>query len=115
MLKTISVILAVAAIPSSAHGEQALVTAVARATMAVRAYAFEAFPKWAASNPSTTCPARLEDLAAFISGADVRDPWGHRYAVYCGATLPTGARGLAVSSSGPDGKEGTSDDIASWK
>jgi hypothetical protein len=35
--------------------------------------------------------------------------------MYCGQNLPAGAKGIAVSSAGEDGKDGTPDDIKSWE
>jgi len=32
----------------------------------------------------------------------------------CGPDLPSGAKDIAIVSFGPDGKEGTHDDIPSW-
>jgi len=34
--------------------------------------------------------------------------------MFCGPTLPPGAKGLAVMSAGEDQKENTSDDLKSW-
>jgi hypothetical protein len=49
-----------------------------------------------------------------MNNKDTKDPWGTDYKMFCGQTLPPGAKGLAVSSAGEDQKEGTSDDIKSW-
>ena len=84
------------------------------ATLAVRKYADEAYPAWAAAHPDRPCPDTLEDLGAFMNQKDTKDPWGNRYKMYCGSTLPPDAKGLAVSSPGEDGKDGTADDIRSW-
>ncbi len=92
-------------------------TETARVT--VQKYAFEAYPEWAAAHPDKSCPASLADMSPYMAkdtGQDLgKDPWGHAYKMYCGANVPAGARGLAVTSSGPDGKDGTPDDIQSWK
>jgi len=84
------------------------------ATMITKKYADEAYPAWAAAHPNKPCPDKLEDLDAFMNHQDTTDPWGHGYQMYCGSTLPPHASGLAVSSAGEDGKEGTADDIKSW-
>ena len=84
------------------------------AKIEVRKYAFEAYPSWSASNPDKACPAKLADLAE-LTNAELVDPWGHAYKMMCGKDLPKGAKGLAVSSPGPDGKPGTADDIKSWE
>lgn len=41
------------------------------------------------------------------------DPWGHDYIYYCPGKHNPGDYDLL--SAGPDGKEGTEDDIASWQ
>lgn len=93
------------------HGESR--TRVARGT--VGKYANEAFPQWQMNNPKRTCPISLVELNDYMNNADGRDPWGTPYIMLCGATLPAGARGIAVLSFGPDRKYGTVDDIHSWE
>ena len=80
----------------------------------VQQYAFEAFPQWAASHPDRACPDKLADLNEFLNNGDGNDAWGRPLKMMCGAMLPPGAKGIAVMSSGEDGKEGTRDDIKSW-
>lgn len=77
-------------------------------------YAFEAYPEWSAANPDKACPDKLSDLDQYMSGKGGDDPWGHPYKMFCGQNLPAGAHGLAVMSPGPDGVDGTADDIKSW-
>jgi hypothetical protein len=96
-------------------GEPSDAPKVDLATVEVKKLAFEAFPQWAASHPSALCPEKIDELYEFMSEKGGTDPWGQPYRMYCGATLPPGARGLAISSSGPDRKEDTADDIKSWK
>jgi len=75
-----------------------------------------AFPAWSTRHSDKGCPDKLEDLSDYMNKKDTKDPWGNPYKFYCGQNLPPGAKGgFAVSSSGPDGKEGTSDDIKSWE
>jgi general secretion pathway protein G len=76
--------------------------------------AYEAYPQWSQANPSKACPEKLEDLAEFTNKKDTKDPWGQPYKMFCGPTLPPGAKGLAVMSAGEDQKENTSDDLKSW-
>ena len=77
--------------------------------------AYEAYPQWSQANPSKACPEKLEDLAEFTNKKDTKDPWGNQYKMLCPPNLPAGARGgIAISSPGEDGKEGTGDDIKSW-
>jgi len=67
-------------------------------------------------------PERLQDLFEKPASAKTwrgpylnqipRDPWGNDYIYrYPGSNNPTG---FDLSSAGPDGQEGTSDDIANW-
>ncbi len=85
------------------------------AKLVVQKYAFEAYPQWSASHPDKACPAKIGDLDEFMLPAESKDPWGHVYVMYCGATLPKGAKGVAILSLGADGKFGTADDIKSWE
>jgi hypothetical protein len=85
------------------------------AAVAVKKLAYEAFAEWAQAHPDKACPDKLEDLAQYMNTRDIHDPWGHPYRMFCGQNLPAGAKGgLAVMSVGPDGQDGTSDDIKSW-
>lgn len=95
--------------PSGAGG--AAKEASARA--AVRAFALEAYPRWSLDHPLDRC-ARLEDLAR-LANQRTEDPWGNPYVVLCGDTAPPGVTGMGVLSLGPDGKQGTPDDIKSWE
>ena len=85
------------------------------AAMAVQKYAYEAYPQWSAAHPSMACPNGLLDLNEYTNAKDLKDPWGNDFKMYCGQQLPPGAKGIAVLSFGPDGKEGTPDDIKSWE
>ena len=85
---------------------------VAAAT--VKKYAYEAYPSWSAAHPDKGCPDKLEDLNEYMNNKDIKDPWGGTYKMMCGQNLPAGAKGLAVSSPGEDGKEGTADDVKFW-
>jgi prepilin-type N-terminal cleavage/methylation domain-containing protein len=85
------------------------------AALTVKKYAYEAFGEWSQAHPDKACPEKLEDLSQYMDSKDVKDPWGAPYKMFCGQSLPAGAKGgLAVMSSGPDGKDGTEDDIKSW-
>jgi general secretion pathway protein G len=85
------------------------------ATMTAGKFANEAYPQWSTSHPDKACPDKLEDLNDYMNNKDIKDPWGNNYKMFCGQNLPAGApKGLAVTSAGPDGKEGTEDDIKSW-
>jgi hypothetical protein len=78
-------------------------------------YANEAFPQWSAAHPDKACPDKLADLSEFMNSNDTNDAWGRPIKMMCGASLPAGAKGLAVMSSGEDGKDGSEDDIKSWE
>jgi hypothetical protein len=86
---------------------------VARVT--VKKYAYEAFAQWSINNPGSSCPATIADLAPFAGSASKTDPWGNEYLIFCGDSLPAGAKNFAVQSAGPDGKRDTADDIKSWE
>ncbi len=89
----------------------------AKATQAkvdVEKYAFEAYPQWSMAHPDKACPDKLDDLNEYMNRKDLRDPWGNAFKMMCGASLPAGAKGVAILSFGPDGTEGTADDIKSW-
>jgi hypothetical protein len=81
------------------------------ASLLVRAYVEEAYPKWKADNAGKTCPAKLDELAKYFGenpGIPVmQDPWGHDLVMQCDA------KGLVVISIGEDGKQGTADDVRS--
>jgi general secretion pathway protein G len=81
----------------------------------VKKYAYEAYPSWSAAHPEKGCPEKLTDLNEYMNSEDSNDAWGKPLKMMCGASLPPGARGIAVMSSGEDGKEGTADDIKSWE
>ncbi|MEZ4401699.1 MAG: type II secretion system protein GspG [Kofleriaceae bacterium] len=81
----------------------------------VRKLSNEAYPQWAMkSSNSGKCPT-LTDLSEYMNSKDTKDPWGNEYVIKCGGDLPAGASGIAIMSKGPDGKEGSGDDIKSWE
>ncbi|HEY1553446.1 MAG TPA: prepilin-type N-terminal cleavage/methylation domain-containing protein [Kofleriaceae bacterium] len=84
------------------------------ARLTVQKFVNEAYPMWT-RNASDQCPKSLEDLSPYMDKKDTKDPWGNQYKMYCGQNLPAGAKGIAVSSPGEDGKDGTPDDIKSWE
>jgi hypothetical protein len=85
------------------------------ARIIAKKYAFEAYAEWAVNHPDKECPATIDELEAYMSRDETRDPWGNPYRMFCGASLPPGAKGMAVLSLGEDGKQGTADDIKSWE
>jgi hypothetical protein len=81
---------------------------IARAQKTVEQYAYEAFPGWAVDHPDLACPTDRSQLDVYVGGSSGFDPWGHRYAVACDA----GGR-LVAWSVGPDGVDGSADDVRS--
>jgi general secretion pathway protein G len=91
-------------------------TKVAR--IAVRKFAYEAYPQWSAQHTGKRCPESLKDLTPFMNSDDTKDPWGNEYVMQCGDQAPAGSKGFAVISYGEDGKPGGSGDAAdinSWQ
>ena len=84
---------------------------IAKDTM--KKYVYEAYPQWSAHNPSKACPGNISELYEYMNDS-AKDPWGHPYTMLCGDQLPAGAKGLAITSDGPDGKAGSDDDLRSW-
>jgi serine/threonine protein kinase len=64
------------------------------------------FVIWSHDHAGAACP----DITAL--GADVADPWGHAFKLTC-SDQPSDQM-VGVISAGPDGAQGTADDIASW-
>ncbi len=83
--------------------------------MKLEMYASQAFPAWAMAHPQAMCPEQIADLTEYANGRDANDAWGNPIKLMCGAQLPPGARHIALVSAGPDGKEGTDDDLKSWQ
>ena len=77
-------------------------------------FVYEAFPSWAAAHPDKACPAKIDELYEYLA-EPTKDPWGHPYRLFCGATLPKSVKIIGISSDGPDGKPSTVDDIKSWE
>jgi len=81
----------------------------------LKKYAYEAYPSWSAAHPDKACPEKISDLNEFMNDEnDSNDAWQRPIKLMCGPSLPPGAKGVAVSSAGEDGKEGTTDDLKSW-
>jgi hypothetical protein len=76
--------------------------------------AFEAYPSWAVAHPDAACPKAIDELLEYVPRGTEQDAWGHPYDMFCGPTLPAGARGLAIRSRGADGQPDTADDLKSW-
>jgi len=61
---------------------------------------------------NNSCPRGLEDLVAqkFMMQKELKDPWSRNYIARCPGQINTDS--VDVISVGPDGQEGTADDIA---
>ena len=81
----------------------------------LKKYAFEAYPSWSTSHPDKQCPDKISDLNEYMNNEDSNDSWGHPIQLFCGQTLPPGAKGIGVASFGEDGKPDTPDDLKSWE
>jgi hypothetical protein len=87
------------------------------AKLQVDKIANEWFQRWSLTSDKP-CPDSILDLAkaAVATEEDTRDPWARPVKLLCGSDLPNGIKtGVAVFSSGPDGTQGTPDDIKSWE
>ncbi|MEO8700525.1 MAG: hypothetical protein ABI867_10800, partial [Kofleriaceae bacterium] len=85
-----------------------------RTQLIVSKYVSDVYPVWLTKNPTKPCPT-IAELAAFVSpDAVTTDEWEKPLVVLCGKDLPTGAKGIAIISVGPDGKLGTPDDLKSY-
>ena len=83
----------------------------------INKYVNEGFVDWARHNPTKACPGSLAEVTDEMGRKDNKDVWGHELQWFCGDTLPPAAakNGFAVLSVGPDGQQGTKDDIKSWE
>ncbi len=83
--------------------------------MVVQKIANEAYTHWTMKT-GKSCPDSLKDLEKYRNKKDTKDGWGNELIMLCGENAPEGATGgFAVLSVGPDGKQGTEDDIKSWE
>jgi hypothetical protein len=68
---------------------------------------------WNEQHPGA-CPASLGELVGGETATEMHvDSWGRPFVLKCGATAPEG-HPIGVMSLGPDGVEGTDDDLRSW-
>ncbi len=81
----------------------------------VASIANDAYTHWTMKS-GKQCPGSLSDLKEFMNKKDTKDGWGNELIMLCGESAPEGSTtGFAVLSKGPDGKQGTEDDIKSWE
>jgi hypothetical protein len=68
---------------------------------------------WSEQHPGA-CPGSLAEMVGGDTDPKVHtDPWGRPFVLKCGDTAPEG-HPFGVLSLGPDGQEGTDDDMRSW-
>jgi len=80
------------------------------AKLAVDRIADQDYPVWVAEHPAQHCPAGVAELEPRAT----TDPWGSEYKLHCGPTAPETAA-FGAASFGEDQREGTPDDIVSWR
>lgn len=100
---------------AQAADEQRVKPQVKEFRLAVRKLAWyrSRFQLWGEKNPGK-CPGSLAEMVGGETAADVHvDPWGRPFVMKCGDTAPEG-HPFGVTSLGPDGQEGTDDDLRSW-
>ena len=83
--------------------------------MAVKQIAFDAYTQWSLANINKQCPDSLADLEKYRNSKSTKDGWGNEFVIFCGDNTPAGDGKFAILSKGPDGKQGTDDDIKSWE
>ncbi len=83
--------------------------------MAVKQITFDAYTQWSLSNPAKQCPSSLKDLEKYRNSKSTKDGWGNEFVMFCGDNTPAGDGKFAILSMGPDGKQGTEDDVKSWE
>jgi prepilin-type N-terminal cleavage/methylation domain-containing protein len=74
-----------------------------------------AYGMWSKDHDGCPTVDDLKENMGKRKNDNVKDPWGHEYILKCGENAPEECDGFCVVSSGPDGKEGTGDDIKSWE
>jgi hypothetical protein len=68
---------------------------------------------WNEQHPGA-CPGSLAEMVGGDTEPKVHvDPWGRPFVLKCGETAPEG-HPIGVLSLGPDGQEGTDDDLRTW-
>ena len=103
---------AATAVPAA---EQAVKPQVKEFRLAVRKLAWyrSRYQLWNEQHPGA-CPGSLAELVGGETEPKVHiDPWGRPFLLKCGDTAPEG-HPFGVASLGPDGQEGTDDDLQSW-
>jgi len=86
------------------------------AKILVEKYAMQAYVQWQTNNDDD-CPGTIDELNRYLGREDAKDPFGKTLIMLCGDNLPpeAEAHGIGILSMGKDKKQGTKDDIMSWK
>lgn len=86
------------------------------AKIAVDQFANKDANAWAmTAGKGKSCPESLSEITG-QPAEKLLDPWDSPYLFFCGPDLPAGVKvPYAAKSLGPDKKDGTDDDIMSWK
>lgn len=101
--------------PAAAADEQRVKPQVKEFRLSVRKLAWyrSRYQLWSEKNPGA-CPGSLAEMVGGDTAPDIHvDPWGRPFVMKCGDTAPEG-HPFGVMSLGPDGQEGTDDDLRSW-
>jgi general secretion pathway protein G len=75
-----------------------------------------AWARWRLSS-TRDCPESVDELREELGrrrDERIVDAWGAPYVIKCGDERPDDCDDFCVLSKGPDGKEGTADDITNW-
>lgn len=80
----------------------------------VNALANQSYLEWSLNSTGGACPKDINELKKYTNDKQVQDAWGKPFEMLCGDNAPDG-QAIGISSSGPDMKKGTEDDIKSWE
>src|SRR5207248_11255003 len=64
---------------------------------------------------ASSCPRGIDELVSqkYLDPSNAKDPWGNHLIFHCPGSCDNSC--ADISSVGPDGQHGTSDDINSWE
>ena len=89
---------------------------VKAAKILVNKYAHQAYVQYQTNNDED-CPDSIDELNKYVGRDNAKDPYGKQLIMLCGDNVPEEAKisGIGILSMGKDKKQGTKDDITSWK
>ncbi len=74
-----------------------------------------AYARWSIDHEAA-CQGTINELVKYMNNKnDAKDLWGNDYMMLCGPQAPPAAEGFGILTKGKDGKQGTEDDVMSWK